>query len=156
MRMNKACSVFALSYIWTVILAQSSFGEVCDKIVGESWRAEDGLWQSWVFMIPLHIIILFGLSFLFIRKKLYKASFALSIILVLLGGTNVWSWLGPVSDYDEIWQSAIKEGCASRAFGLAAGLEFVMVGLVFLVIALLIMNKVVKVERASIESKEPS
>ena len=126
----KACVYFTLCCIFMVLAVEPSHAEVCDKMTGETWRSEDGIWWPWLYRSPLRYGVLFGFIFLFWRARLRTVTFASGALLVTLGIIDIWSWRGPESSYDLVWQSAIQEGCASRVFGIAGGMELIMMGLI--------------------------
>jgi hypothetical protein len=110
--MNKAFSFFALSFFGSLVFAQSSFAEVCDKIAGESWRPEDGPKS-----LVTPISNLFWLAFVFSGILFCIVHWRLGKIATVFAWTLLLASLGILLDQPQsdggIYEAAYREGCYS-------------------------------------------
>jgi hypothetical protein len=99
--------------------------EVCDKVVGESWRTADGpVWLLNPSGFPFGLLFLAVVFVLVVAVKLWWLAYAVSALLVL--GDVLYVLVDLIPDHD-IYRAAIYEGCRSyRADLMDVGLRLLL------------------------------
>ena len=95
-----------------VLAAGSAHAEVCDKVVGEAWRPEDGPVDVWTLAdglkVAAFVCAAWALTFAFRSRRI---AFAATLLSLFLAGISAVALLWPGES--DVWLSAMHEGCVS-------------------------------------------